>query len=94
MEEKKLSWKQLPDGDVLQAGTSKNFKTGNWRNIKPLHLPEKCIHCLICWVYCPDNAIKTQDGRFVGFDYDYCKGCGICAHECPKSAIVMESEQK
>ncbi|HPP67187.1 MAG TPA: hypothetical protein PKX05_04650 [bacterium] len=27
MEEKKLSWKQLPDGDVLQAGTSKNFKT-------------------------------------------------------------------
>ncbi len=94
MEEKKLSWKQLPEGDILEAGTAKNFKTGNWRSTKPVHIPEKCIHCLICWIYCPDSAIRTEDGKFFEFDYDYCKGCGICAHECPKDAIVMESEKK
>ncbi len=94
MEEKKLSWKELPEGDVLEAGTSKNFKTGNWRSQKPVHIPEKCIHCLICWVYCPDSAIKTKDGKFESFDYDFCKGCGICAHECPKDAIKMEQERK
>ncbi|MCK4728041.1 MAG: 4Fe-4S binding protein, partial [Desulfobacterales bacterium] len=22
----------------------------------------------------------------------YCKGCGICAHECPKDAITMVME--
>ena len=27
-------------------------------------------------------------------DYDYCKGCGLCAEECPKHAITMEQEEK
>lgn len=94
MEEKKLTWKELPEGDILEAGTSRNFKTGNWRSTRPVHIPEKCIHCLICWIYCPDSAIKTKDGKFLEFDYDYCKGCGICVHECPKDAITMEPEKK
>jgi pyruvate ferredoxin oxidoreductase delta subunit len=25
---------------------------------------------------------------------DYCKGCGICAHECPRMAIEMILEEK
>ena len=28
-------------------------------------------------------AIKVKDGKREEFDYDYCKGCGICALECP-----------
>jgi NADPH-dependent glutamate synthase beta subunit-like oxidoreductase len=27
-------------------------------------------------------------------DYDYCKGCGLCAAECPCGAIIMEPEQR
>ncbi|TAN46417.1 MAG: pyruvate synthase, partial [Candidatus Methanoperedens sp.] len=27
-------------------------------------------------------------------DYEFCKGCGICANECPKKAIVMVLEGK
>jgi Pyruvate/2-oxoacid:ferredoxin oxidoreductase delta subunit len=23
-------------------------------------------------------------------DHDYCKGCGICSHECPRGVITME----
>jgi Pyruvate/2-oxoacid:ferredoxin oxidoreductase delta subunit len=25
-------------------------------------------------------------------DYNYCKGCGICAKECPAKAIIMGVE--
>jgi len=32
--------------------------------------------------------------EFINFDYDYCKGCGICANECPKKAIEMVEESK
>ena len=41
---------------------------------------------------CPDNAvIKTGPGGYE-VDYDYCKGCGICAAECPCGAIAMVPE--
>ncbi len=95
MEEKKMTWKELPEGDVLEGGTSLKFKTGNWRTIRPV-LTGKCIHCFICWIACPDGAVKVdaETGKFVGFDYDYCKGCGICAYECPVKVISMVSEQE
>ncbi|MCM8757278.1 MAG: 4Fe-4S binding protein [Candidatus Omnitrophica bacterium] len=93
-EEKKSTWKELPEGDVLEGASSLQFKTGNWRSIRPVHHPEKCIHCLLCWIACPDSAIKVKDGRFQTIDYDYCKGCGICSHECPKKAIEMVPEKK
>jgi len=96
MDEKKMTWKQLREGDVLEGSTSLKFKTGNWRTLKPVHIPEKCIHCFICWISCPDGAIivDSEKGKFVGFNYDYCKGCGICAYECPKNAIEMKMEEK
>jgi len=25
-------------------------------------------------------------------DYDYCKGCALCAKECPVKAIKMEND--
>jgi len=25
---------------------------------------------------------------------NYCKGCGLCAHECPKEAILMVREAR
>ena len=27
------------------------------------------------------------------FDYDYCKGCGLCVAECPCGSIEMQPEQ-
>ncbi len=52
-----------------------------------------CFECDNCYGVCPDNAvIKLGAGKRFAFDYDYCKGCGICAAECPCGAIDMVKE--
>ena len=94
---KKPGWKELPEGDlIVGGGTAVEFKTGDWRSRRPVLLKEKCINCLNCWVYCPDSAIIVADGKVVGYDYEHCKGCGICYHECPVKgkAIMMISEKE
>lgn len=51
-----------------------------------------CFSCDNCFGVCPDNAvIKFGEGNYE-FNLDYCKGCGICAAECPSGAIDMEPE--
>ena len=52
-----------------------------------------CFECDNCYGVCPDNAvIKLGTGLRFRFDYDYCKGCGVCAKECPCGAIEMVPE--
>jgi pyruvate ferredoxin oxidoreductase delta subunit len=34
-----------------------------------------------------------KDGSGIEFDYDHCKGCGICAAECPAKCIRMIGEE-
>jgi 2-oxoacid:acceptor oxidoreductase delta subunit (pyruvate/2-ketoisovalerate family) len=53
-----------------------------------------CFECDNCYGSCPDNAvIKLGAGNRYEFDYDYCKGCGICVAECPCGAITMQPEE-
>jgi 2-oxoacid:acceptor oxidoreductase delta subunit (pyruvate/2-ketoisovalerate family) len=53
-----------------------------------------CFECDNCYGVCPDNAvIKLGPGKRFKFNYDYCKGCGICVAECPCGAIRMEPEE-
>ena len=52
-----------------------------------------CFECDNCFGVCPDNAvIKLGPGNRFKFNYDYCKGCSMCATECPCGAIRMEPE--
>ncbi len=52
-----------------------------------------CFECDNCYGVCPDNAvIKLGPGKGFEFNYDYCKGCGICVAECPCGAIKMVAE--
>jgi len=52
-----------------------------------------CFECDNCYGICPDNAItKLGPGKRFEFKYDYCKGCGMCAAECPCGAIKMIPE--
>ena len=53
-----------------------------------------CFECDNCYGVCPDNAvIKLGSGNRYRIDYDFCKGCGLCAAECPCGAIDMVPEQ-
>jgi 2-oxoacid:acceptor oxidoreductase delta subunit (pyruvate/2-ketoisovalerate family) len=52
-----------------------------------------CFECDNCYGVCPDNAvIKLGTGLRFAINLDYCKGCGICAAECPCGAIDMVPE--
>lgn len=53
-----------------------------------------CFECDNCYGVCPDNAIiKLGAGNRYRIDTDFCKGCGLCAAECPCGAIDMVPEQ-
>jgi NADPH-dependent glutamate synthase beta subunit-like oxidoreductase len=53
-----------------------------------------CFECDNCYGVCPDNAvIKLGPGKRFQFNYDYCKGCGMCVAECPCGAIKMDAEE-
>jgi NADPH-dependent glutamate synthase beta subunit-like oxidoreductase len=52
-----------------------------------------CFECDNCYGVCPDNAVtKLGPGKRFEFKYDYCKGCSLCATECPCGAITMIPE--
>lgn len=73
--------------------------TGSWRSKHPVLDAERCSAakqgretCQLCWSYCPDACISRGVPPTV--DLTYCKGCGICAEECPTDAIEMLAEDE
>lgn len=61
------------------------------RTIRPEWDHEKCIMCSLCWIYCPEGCIDRSCGKMI-VNLDYCRGCGVCAQECPKQAVTMKKE--
>ncbi len=73
-------------------------RTGDWRSLRPVIDQARCIPsvknkpaCFLCWLYCPEGVVETTIP--VEIDLEYCKGCGICAEECPAKAIDMVLEE-
>lgn len=87
-----FSWKKMEIGGLEKAGSSKEFKTGSWKSFEPVWDKDKCIHCMICVIDCPENCIRTKDAKRLETDLDYCKGCGICEKVCPVKCIKMKEE--
>ena len=99
--------KMTPGGDIYEAGNAREFKTGDWRSVRPVFLSEKdwrsvrpvflsekCKQCGLCFPVCPDDAIPVnKEMKREDFNYDYCKGCGVCAKVCPFGAIEMKEEE-
>ena len=93
--ENELTWKDLEIGSiVIEPGNASQYKTGDWRSQKPIVDTSKCNKCTLCYIFCPEGCIvQTDEGYFVSNPY-YCKGCGICAKECPKDVITMIEEEE
>ncbi len=84
------AWQELRPGGVVLPGEAEQPKTGGWRTgLKPAADLGRCVDCLLCWLYCPDSAIRLDGTAFAGIDLDYCKGCELCAVVCPTGAIEM-----
>jgi len=92
MTQQPKTWKEIsPAGVCWRPAT--DYLTGDWRTFRPVKDPSKCTKCLLCHMVCPDSAIKyNKQTMDVEFDYNYCKGCGICANECNSKAIKMVKE--
>ena len=91
------SSREIPIGGLIdEAGSSRKFKTGDWRSFRPVWGKEKCIHCMICAVYCPEDCIPSEgSGKSIKrkeTDFDYCKGCLICGNVCPVKCISHKEE--
>lgn len=48
-----------------------------------------CTQCDLCLIFCPDVAISHGNNGAYHIALEYCKGCGVCAAECPRGAMVM-----
>ncbi len=99
------TWRELELGcTVVEAGTSSEYKTGDWRSAYPKTDEDKCVACGLCYIFCPDNSRRLVPRQkktagalythYFDFNFQFCKGCGICAAECPTRAIVMIEEGK
>ena len=79
-------------GMIIEPGNSRRYRTGEWRSQRPEVDKGKCTNCLTCWIYCPENSVLVENEKMTGFKYSHCKGCGICANQCPAKAITMREE--
>jgi len=87
-------WQELEPGGTVLPRAAEQPHTGGWRTgVMPSVELSKCVDCLLCWLHCPDSAVVLGGTTFEGFDYDYCKGCEICAEVCPTDAIEMVPEE-
>jgi len=94
MSGKEKTWKEISIAGVPPK-SSIGFMTGDWKTYMPIRDLEKCTVCLTCVMLCPEGAIRHRpEAGKIEFDFSFCKGCGICANECPTKAITMKMPEE
>lgn len=88
MSEQKPGWSELSKGAV-STKSSEEYETGDWGVEIPEIDRSKCTKCMLCHFYCPEGAIYVCEDGYTEVNGKYCKGCGICAEECPVKCIIM-----
>ena len=92
--ENELTWKDLEIGCIVtEPGSSREYRTGDWRSQKPTYDFTKCIKCGVCQIYCPEGCIQQKEDGYFQANMYWCKGCGICSKECPTKVITMVNEE-
>jgi pyruvate ferredoxin oxidoreductase delta subunit len=92
--ENELTWKDLELGCIVtEPGSTREYRTGDWRSQKPTYNFTKCIKCGLCQIYCPEGCIQQNADGYFQANMFWCKGCGICSKECPTGVISMVNEE-
>ena len=92
--ENELTWKDLELGCIVtEPGSTREYRTGDWRSQKPTYNFTKCIKCGLCQIYCPEGCIQQNTEGYFQANMYWCKGCGICSKECPTGVISMVNEE-
>jgi pyruvate ferredoxin oxidoreductase delta subunit len=87
------SWQEVTPGCIVfRPGSARDYRTGSWRAMRPQWDNAKCIKCGVCYIFCPEGCISADADGYFAADLNYCKGCGICSHECWPRAIKMLGE--
>ena len=99
----KWGYQTAPIGGVItQAGsTVSNDLSASRQGYIPLFHPERCIHCGLCDITCPDMVFQFHEGEYKGkktrvnggLDYHHCKGCLRCVNICPVEALTQAEEK-
>jgi Pyruvate/2-oxoacid:ferredoxin oxidoreductase delta subunit len=85
-----------PHRDVQLAPSALNFDEVNLGLTGPQEAERcfscgHCTNCDTCLISCPDGVIfRTETGYRI--DGEYCKGCGMCVAECPRSGMEMREK--
>ncbi len=89
---KKPGWRELPRGAVSYK-SAREYETGDWGVVYPQVDHEKCTRCTLCHFFCPEGAIRVKEDGYTEVKLGHCKGCGICAEECPVKCITMVNKR-
>lgn len=91
-----------PSGGILPepGNMAWNDLSVSRTGVLPVLEMEKCIHCGVCDLVCPDFCLAWGEGAeggkyervLLGVDYRYCKGCMRCVESCPTSALTRQTE--
>lgn len=96
MSYKPQSYEDLSPGSGIskEAQEKKGVRaTGDIRAQKPVFHSDKCIKCRLCMTLCPEGCVYEREDGTIEASMTFCKGCGICAYECPVKAIEMVTEE-
>lgn len=100
----KLGYENMPIGGVItEIGNMITHDLSASRSgLVPKFIAEKCIHCGLCDITCPDLVFQFELGEYKGLermlnqgmDLAHCKGCMRCVKICPTEALVPVAEKE
>lgn len=84
-----LGWRNLLNGGAIDALTHTTVGRDNRvaaQGRVPQFEPSLCNSCSICFTVCSDpGGLLWRDGKMIGIDERFCKGCMRCVEACPST---------